>query len=695
MKNKKVTVIGCWLLLIFLLAGGGITEAAKIKRKQLPEKYRKWLDLVEYIITKEEKGTFFRITNDRDREVFISLFWNLRDPTPGTEQNEFKDEHLRRFEYVNRYFKFGSPRAGWKTDMGMIYLVIGEPSSRSQYPMDSVIYPSEIWSYYGNKRIGLPASFRIVFWKDRGIGEFKIYDPSFNNPSELIRQGKTTHDLDPTDIQSNFEFLQGEHPELAKASLSLVPDDAGYDFTPSLRSRELLNNVIKYPQNRINDSYATNFLKYKGKVEVDYSINYVESLHRAMVVKDPGTGLNFVHFSIRPRQLSAQSLDGSGAFFFNFILNVSLYQGNRPVFEYRKNFPYTGDKENVLKTFYNSMIISDVFPVAEGRYRLSVLLQNTVNKEFTFFDDTITVSGAAPPKPVISGLMLSREVKKQQRQVFFPFKFREMEVTPDPGKEFGTKDNVVAVFALERGQYTGAVKGMIEVKHLTDEDKYRKDYSFELAADPNLDVKWHTLSRELETMPPGYYTLSLRLKGEDGVLLDEKVERFTVSFKEHVPGTTHLFKTIAAGNSFLHYHILGLQYMRLSQLAKAQQFLSRAMNLRPGYGRLIKDFCALLIKRKQFDRVLETVESLKNNEKDKFDYHAFKGKALFFKGHYKEALTNLTEANRLYDSDVSVLNYLGFSYLKTGNKIEAKKVFAASLKLNDQQKSIAEVLKGI
>jgi GWxTD domain-containing protein len=679
-------------LAIFLVMGNGLSFA-KSKKPQLAKKYRDWQDSVQYIITGEELGTFKRLTNHRDRDVFINLFWNLRDPLIGTQINEYKVEHERRFAYAQRYFKFGSPRAGWKTDMGRMYIILGEPNSKNRFEMDNVIYPAQIWNYYGKNRPGLPASFRVVFFKDHGMGEFKIYDPSVNMPSQLIKRSKATHDISFTDTEGNYQALLQEHPELARASLSLIPNDTPANYTPSLRSTQLLTTIIRSPQKRINDSYATNFLKYKGKVDVDYSINYVESLHRVEIINDPETGLNFVHFAIKPRNLSAQSTGDSNTYFFNFMLNVSLYKGDRSVFEYRKNFPYTGDKDNVLQTFFNSMIISDFFPAEVGEYRLSVLLQNVVNKEFTFFDTNISIPQASPAKPEISSLMLAREVKQVPRQVYLPFKFRDYEVTPDPGKEFGTQEKVTALFSLNRGKYKRAIEGLVQIKAIADNSTFKKAYPFDVSADPNLNVKIHTLTQELEPLSAGYYELSLIIKDEKGQLLDQKSENFTVSFLKQVPQTTHIFKTIPSVNRFVYFHITGLQNMRMNRFAQADGYFAKALKLRPKFGRLINDYCRLSIKMKKFDRVLQLAQRLKTGQKDLFDYHSFTGKALFFKGQYPEALKHLSEANRIYDSDITVLNYLGFAYLKSGNKAEAKKVFEASIRLNENQKNISDMLK--
>jgi len=51
---------------------------------------------VVYIITDQERDAFNRLSNDDEREKFIEQFWLRRDPTPGTVENEFKEEHYRR-----------------------------------------------------------------------------------------------------------------------------------------------------------------------------------------------------------------------------------------------------------------------------------------------------------------------------------------------------------------------------------------------------------------------------------------------------------------------------------------------------------------------------------------------------------------------------------------------------------------------
>lgn len=85
-------------------------ENAKSLKQELGKTYKKWLDEdVVYIISDEERKAFKQLSNDEERDQFIEAFWQRRDPTPDTEENEFKEEHYRRIEYANEHFAAGLP----------------------------------------------------------------------------------------------------------------------------------------------------------------------------------------------------------------------------------------------------------------------------------------------------------------------------------------------------------------------------------------------------------------------------------------------------------------------------------------------------------------------------------------------------------------------------------------------------------
>jgi len=80
---------------------------------------------------RREKKAFKLLQTDEERESFIEQFWLRRDPSPDTEENEYREEHYRRIAYANDNFASGIPDG--KSDRGMIYIKYGAPDERDQH----------------------------------------------------------------------------------------------------------------------------------------------------------------------------------------------------------------------------------------------------------------------------------------------------------------------------------------------------------------------------------------------------------------------------------------------------------------------------------------------------------------------------------------------------------------------------------
>jgi len=147
---------------------------AKALKQELSKPYKKWLDEdVTYIITDEERAAFKQLSNDEERDAFIEAFWQRRDPTPDTEENEFKEEHYQRIAYANEHFAAGVP--GWKTDRGRIYIVFGKPDEIESHPSggsyerpmeegggETSTFPFEQWRYRYIEGIGQEVIIEFV-----------------------------------------------------------------------------------------------------------------------------------------------------------------------------------------------------------------------------------------------------------------------------------------------------------------------------------------------------------------------------------------------------------------------------------------------------------------------------------------------------------------------------------------------------
>jgi GWxTD domain-containing protein len=126
---------------------------------ELSKTYKKWLEEdVVWIISDEERAAFKQLSNDEERDSFIEAFWQRRDPTPDTEENEYKEEHYQRIAYANEHFAAGVP--GWKTDRGRMYIMYGKTDETDSHPSggtyerpmeegggETSTFPFETWRY--------------------------------------------------------------------------------------------------------------------------------------------------------------------------------------------------------------------------------------------------------------------------------------------------------------------------------------------------------------------------------------------------------------------------------------------------------------------------------------------------------------------------------------------------------------------
>src|ERR1700730_8271521 len=149
-------------------------QQKKALKVELTKQYRKWLDEdVAWIISDEERAAFKQLSNDEERDQFIEAFWQRRDPTPDTEENEYKEEHYQRIAYANEHFAAGIP--GWKSDRGRIYIMYGKADEVESHPSGGTYerpmeegggststFPFEQWRYRYLEGIGQEVIIEFV-----------------------------------------------------------------------------------------------------------------------------------------------------------------------------------------------------------------------------------------------------------------------------------------------------------------------------------------------------------------------------------------------------------------------------------------------------------------------------------------------------------------------------------------------------
>ncbi|NIA28413.1 MAG: GWxTD domain-containing protein [Actinobacteria bacterium] len=126
------------------------------------------IEQVRYIATRKE-WKILKKAKGEDRIKEFKLFWKRHDPTPGTEANEAMEAHYGRVAYANQNFSV-MQREGWRTDMGMVFIILGAPDDIERNPYPSYSKPYQIWRYYRYNR-------ELIFYDQTGFGDYRLYTP--------------------------------------------------------------------------------------------------------------------------------------------------------------------------------------------------------------------------------------------------------------------------------------------------------------------------------------------------------------------------------------------------------------------------------------------------------------------------------------------------------------------------------------
>jgi len=688
MKDKALKITFFFLLMSSLLFSG-----QKVKEKDLTQKYRDFLRHTDYIILPEEKEVFMQLTKDRDRDIFINNFWKVRDPTPGTSENEYKDEQIRRFTYANKNLGRNTPKEGWSTDMGRIYIILGEPVSKERFWASQGIYPCEVWYYYGDKKKGLPTHFGLVFFQRGGAGEYKLYNPVSDGPASLLIDSKN---MDPFNYYALYDKVREFAPSLAPVCLSLVPGDIPVGYQPSPQNAIILADIIESPKKDIKPTYATHFLDYIGMVSTGYMTNYIENETGFAFIQDPIMGINFLHFSIAPKSISIDYYEPKDQYFCNFTLDVSLRIEKNIIFQYTRNFPFYFDPEDLDKVKNNGIAIEDSFPFIAGSYKLVILLQNSVGKEFSIFEKELSFPEESE-LPQISIPLFGYRFQDFRSDLHIPFKVMGKKLLVDPKKTFSSSDNISFVFNvsnLTRGLWEEG-KINVFVKGLKPNNPSEKSLILKLSDYPFKKILPVTHTIAAGELSSDYYEMKVDLIDKNGEKIDEINGNFVISAQTAVSHPIARSKAVPLSNNYLYFYMLASQYEKVKKMEKAESFYEKAYRVKPDYKKGLIDYTYFLIRIGKFKKSLELIENIKEDEKLRFEYYLARGKAYTGMGLYSEAIKNLIEGNKVYDSDIGLLNSLGFCYARTGERQKALDVLKSSLALNPEQENIKKLIAEI
>jgi len=658
--------------------------------KGFPEQHKKWLDEdVVYIITPKEREVFLQLDSDKERDLFIEAFWKHRDPTPGTPENEFKEEHYRRINHANRMFGWGEPKPGWKTDRGKIYIILGEPHSIDRYEEVKQVANTEVWFYQGESGYGLPNAFNVVFFQRDRIGGYDLYSPVTDGPQSLIIGYFGDQSATTAARRSAYTKLYQLAPGLAHVSLSLIPSEAPTDFSPSFFSEVLLSNITQLPHKKVEDIWAEKLLRYRDIVEVEYSANYIDNDSLVRVIQDK-SGIFFVHYAVEPKRLTLDSYQDNYYTSLEINANITDFEGNT-IFQFEKTVPFNFSKDQLDDIKTRLFSFQDMFPLVEGNYKFNLLIKNTVSKEFTSVEKTISIpeSSSLQMSPLLIGYRM-KNISSQGN--IRPFQIGDFKLYSSPRNDF-LPDDVLYVFLQIYGLDADLKKdGSLEMTFYKEEEKF-------LSVSKSLDDIENTgLVLEefsLAEFPPAIYEIKVSFFDKDKKEVLFERDHFYITPTGSMPRPWIRSVTIPSADNPIYSYLLGEQLLNKKEVKRALIFLEKAYRANPISLQFAFGFSKALYALQEYKRIKDVLLPFLGAEEKTYEFLALLGKASQALQEYEEAISYYTEYITHFGTNLSILNSIGECYFRMGNKEEALEVWQKSLEINPNQEKIKEIIESV
>jgi GWxTD domain-containing protein len=497
-----------------------LTEKQKRKqeeklRKELETPYKKWLnEEVVYIITDEERKAFSRLQTDEERQQFIEQFWLRRDPTPDTEENEFREEHYRRIAYANERFASGIP--GWKTDRGRIYIAYGPADEVESHPSGGTYerpyeegggttstYPFEKWRYRYIEGIGNDVN--IEFVDTTMTGEYRMtMDPSEKDALLYVPNAGLTlaEQMGMSSKTDRFNRTDGTHLGTGNQPLpermnefSRLEQFAKLQKAPAIKFKDLeaaVNSTIKY--NLLPMKVRADFIPVTGS-SVLTNVTLQFDRKDLQFKQKEGLSQAIVNIYARITTMSRRTAN-----WFEDVVTVDV------------------PNEMLQQAVQGASIYQKTVPLQPGRYRLNVVAKDVVGGNMTNFEMALDVPHFDEEKLESSSLILADQIEKVPTKSIGtgPFVIGTSKVRPRVGDTFKRDEKMgiyLQLYNFEPDEKTRKPDGSIEyeiVKNGSNEKVFNFTEEVSTLSGGAAQVVVEKIL-PLKDLAPGQYTLKMKV----------------------------------------------------------------------------------------------------------------------------------------------------------------------------------------
>ena len=138
--------------------------------EELPDRFARWLEDVDLLISAAERYLFLSLNQDFQREAFIQQFWKVRDPYLQTPRNELKER------WPIRVAEAKSLYGSLEDDRARVFMVHGPRSGGFDIRCTKTYIPAEVWIYEGTDQVNV--TIALVFFRPGRNRPMKLWNPT-------------------------------------------------------------------------------------------------------------------------------------------------------------------------------------------------------------------------------------------------------------------------------------------------------------------------------------------------------------------------------------------------------------------------------------------------------------------------------------------------------------------------------------
>ncbi|MFW6198517.1 MAG: GWxTD domain-containing protein [Acidobacteriota bacterium] len=485
------------------------TEGWDPDAEELDEALRRWVDeYVRWIITDEEKQIFEALPTPEQKIAFIDRFWQLRDPTPGTPENEYRQEHLERFVTATRRFSAGKP--GWATDRGRIYIILGPPNNLQRNPTGrgAMERASEVWTYNLPDHPYLPGVLDLNFVDFRGTGEFELVsDLDAAAPIETAQFGYANNPLDVYALRRHATELYDER------FLTHRRNDPVLGAQDFLQFQQQVRNILEVPEIHVERLRAL-----RESVEADVRFDAFP-VRRAVALYGATEGATAAQVTVALDYDQLTSTTRNARHHFSADLYAALERDGETVDddERRLSFSLTGQE---LQQLDGKQILQPLQLMAPpGTYELVVLVRDNASEDLGRDVATLELPDLYRPGLTLSSLTLASHIETASSDPESgpePFQQGDLRVVPNVTGEFHTDQRLylyLQAYGLTLGGDDLTNRVRLEGQVLRDGDPFKQIPGQHPYPAP-LERQSFSLALPLSGYPGGDYTVEIRVVDE-------------------------------------------------------------------------------------------------------------------------------------------------------------------------------------